>query len=133
MLTHSPTSIRYKLDHNPPSKDTSDGHSNMFTELELQRIEQLAAGLSKEEILACFYVKEDELNAADRDSFNRSFMKGRSEAKALAVHHLFSQMGGRDGVKGTLAYLIRFGEQWPLVEEEGSTKDQHVFKVVMPK
>jgi hypothetical protein len=42
-------------------------------------------------------------------------------------------MAGRDGVKGALAYLVRFGDDWPVVEEETNKKGEgHTFKVSFP-
>ena len=103
----------------------SDDHLN---------IERLAAGLSPEEVLDCFCVTYDELSEDDKDYFSRSFKKGRAMAKAKAVDSLQSQMNGRDGVKGCLAYLVRVGDEWPEIVNAGKQSTEGggtTFKVIL--
>jgi hypothetical protein len=106
----------------------------IFSDVDLTRIEGLAAGLSRTEILDIYYIGSiDELNHIDSVNFEKSYRKGRALAKATAVNALFSQMNSRDGIKGSLSYLIRFGEEWPNIEEESSKNGQHVFKFTINK
>ena len=85
-----------------------------------KEIERLAAGLSREEVLDCYGVSEEELNQCDRDIFDRAYRKGRALAKARAVDALFVQMvSGKDGVKGSLSYLRQLGKEWEGEGESG--------------
>lgn len=104
-----------------------------WTKEDLSRIEYLAGGLSKEEVLATFYLTTTDVTPADMKVFDLAFAKGRAEAKSKAVNNLFTQMQSRDGVKGALAYLVRFGDDWPSIEEETSKSGERTFKVSFSK
>jgi hypothetical protein len=103
-----------------------------ITQALCHEIEQLAVGLSKQEILEYYFRDEDSLSPNERIILARAFNRGRASAKAKATLSLFNQMNGKDGIKGALSYLVRFAEDWPQLEEESNSKSQHVFKVVMP-
>lgn len=64
-------------------------------------------------------------NLIDNDKFFLCafFLKGRSTGTYNATQSLFSQMNGRDGVKASLAYLSRFGENWENIEETSKKLD----------
>lgn len=99
----------------------------------MRDIENYAYGLSKEEVCAIFYRTYDDLSHDERQLFDAAYSRGRAIAKQQAVSCLFSQMTGKEGIKGTLAYLVRFGDEWPEVTDEGNTKEGHMFKVVLQK
>ena len=104
---------------------------SIFTGNDTDSIERFAAGLSPEEVLDIWCVTADELSQADLDTFNRCYRRGRALAKSRAVDALFGCMSGRDGVKGSLAYLVRMNDEWPEVTEE-TESGKGVFKIVLP-
>jgi hypothetical protein len=103
-----------------------------LTERDVGTIESRAAGLSKEEVLATYYRTYDELGKDEIALFEKAYARGRALAKFLAVDMLFRQMQGKDGVKGALSYLVRFGDDWPAIEDERTKGGEHSFKVVFP-
>ena len=103
--------------------------ASIFREGDLRDVERLSAGLSREEVLDCYCVMEEELSQSDADLFNRAYRKGRAMAKAKAVDALFAQMiTGKDGVKGALSYLTRLANEWES-DEEMSGSGGRVLKI----
>lgn len=104
-----------------------------INENNIRDIEAYAAGMERDEILHIFYTTYEALSPRERRIFDASFARGRALAQNRAVNCLFNQMSGKEGVKGALAYLIRFSKEWPNVEDEGVKSGNHVFKVLMPR
>lgn len=79
-----------------------------------QEIENAAAGLTDEEVLAMYGLTYDELvTDADKADFKMATLRGRATAKRKAIDHLFNQMANtRGGKEACMEYLQRFGKDW---------------------
>ena len=79
---------------------------------QLSRLEQLAEGLSREEILDAFDLNPAILCDVDRYNFEKAIKRGKIALVTQSVAALKKQMAGREGTKAALAALTRFGEKW---------------------
>jgi hypothetical protein len=111
-----------------------DPYSNLPTELKLfdavalNKVEELSAALSEEEVLDFFAINEQQLVDSPTDAaiFRAAFKRGRSIAKFNAATHLFNAMKVSDKASApaaAIAYLKQFGQLWPTVEEVGTGKN----------
>jgi hypothetical protein len=99
------------------------------------RVREAAAGLTKDEVLGLFGILDiEELTPADRDIFERAYLRGRSEAKFIAVRSVFNNMaGGRNSHDAAMAFLTRFAKEWPgdeVKEMSGQQAAAFVFNMV---
>ena len=78
----------------------------------LSRLEQLAEGLSRDEIMQSLDLDPSTLGPTDRYNFEKALKKGKINIVTQSVDALKKQMQGKDGVKAALATLTRFGEKW---------------------
>lgn len=104
-----------------------------ITEAQASDIESYARGMDRESICHIFYRTYDSLTEDEKRIFEICFARGRALGQNTAIQCLFHQMGGKEGIKGALAYLIRFAKEWPNIEDEGAKNGQHSFKIVFPK
>jgi hypothetical protein len=110
----------------------------IFDARDLERVEELASGLSEEEVLSYFYLTPEDLPPEDARLFKLAFSRGRVTGKAKAVHHLFNSMQSKEGTKASLSYLVRFGQEWPVVDEVNGVKAKDVdasrtFRILLDK
>lgn len=70
-------------------------------------------GLTKEEILLGYSLCWDDLPDADRKAFEEHFNYGRVVGVKAMSDSLFLQAKGRNGTAAALAYLLRFGANFP--------------------
>lgn len=75
-------------------------------------IEDMARGLSMDEVLDYFGCDMDKLKDDDLSFFKYHYKRGRSLGRKTAVEKLFLQMGQKAGGQVALSYLIRFGNEW---------------------
>jgi len=100
----------------------------------LYEVENLCKGMNEEEVLAyfAFTVEEVMQSPSDWAWFNKAFKRGRSKAKHEMVESLFVAARGRQGKEASIAYLQRFGAQWPdSKESDGNDKKNFSFTVVL--
>lgn len=94
-----------------PPKQWDFDEAQVFTNLEVIEIGQMAKGLEKDEILTFYGLKYSDLPSYDKWILDVTFDRARINAKKDAVHKLFGSMTGKDALAGSLAYLSRFGNQ----------------------
>ena len=83
-------------------------------------IRGMSHGMSLTEICDFYGITEDSLEEPDKLFFYTQFLKGRVTGVHKATNELFSQMGSRNGVQASLAYLERFSDGWEGVSESAS-------------
>jgi hypothetical protein len=80
----------------------------------LDEIQSFASrGLTKEEILMGYTLNWDDLSFADKKAFDERFNYGRIVGVKAMSDSLFLQAKGRNGTAAALAYLLRFGANFP--------------------
>ena len=92
----------------------------------VREIEEYSQGLSRAEILAIFMRTEEDLSAEESKLLTLAMARGKALAKATASRTLFNQMAGKEGVKASLSYLIRFADEWESLAQEES---KHVLTI----
>lgn len=92
----------------------------------VREIEEYSQGLSRAEILAIFMRTEEDLSAEESKLLTLAMARGKALAKATASRNLFNQMAGKEGVKASLSYLIRFADEWESLAQEES---KHVLTI----
>lgn len=97
-----------------------------ITKERVREIEEYSQGLSRAEILAIFMRTEEELTPAESKLLTLAMARGKALAKASASRNLFNQMAGKEGVKASLSYLIRFADEWEALSQEES---KHVLTI----
>lgn len=97
-----------------------------ITKERVREIEEYSQGLSRAEILAIFMRTEEDLTPAESKLLTLAMARGKALAKASAARSLFNQMAGKEGVKASLSYLIRFGDEWEALSQEES---KHVLTI----
>ena len=75
--------------------------------------ENMAPGLSDEEVFAILNIVKDDLEKDQMDQLTLYMLRGRAMANKKAVDYLFGQMSSKGGEKACIDYLKRFGEKWP--------------------
>ena len=106
----------------------------IFDAASLAEVEEMAAGLSQEEILSYFNISRDQLapNLEDLAYFEASFNRGRRIAKHKAVVQLFRQMSNeKNGAAASLSYLRQVSEVFPQGEGDVGVGKNFSFKVVL--
>lgn len=83
-------------------------------------IKGMAHGMTIQEICDFYGVALENFSDDDKFFFCTMFLKGRASGTLKATTKLFNQMSERDGVKASLAYLSRFGENWENIEKTGA-------------
>jgi len=92
----------------------------------VREIEEYSQGLSRAEILAIFMRTDEDLSAEESKLLTLAMARGKALAKATASRNLFNQMAGKEGVKASLSYLIRFADEWESLAQEES---KHVLTI----
>lgn len=104
-----------------------------FTESAKLDIEQLAEGLSEDEV--CLYLWGEPFSAftdeASRREFMRLYTRGAVRFKLHAVQALKQQMLGRNGLQASLSALIRFADKWPTLNGADGDSAKFNFKIVV--
>jgi hypothetical protein len=86
-------------------------------------------GLDEQEVCDFWGLSYEELEGNDKWFFDFHYKKGRSEAKADAVKSLFRQMKGRNGKDASLAYLLRFNDDWDKDVEDKTQGRRYVLSI----
>lgn len=86
-------------------------------------IKGMAHGMTIQEICDFYGIVLGGLGDDDKFFFCTMFLKGRASGTLKATNKLFNQMSERDGVKASLAYLSRFGENWENIENTAKKLD----------
>lgn len=92
----------------------------VFDDGTLAEIQHFASrGLSKEEILDGYSAVWDDLPAADKKAFDEHYKYGKVQGLKAMSDALFMQANTKGGTPAALAYLLRFGANFPNISESG--------------
>ena len=83
-----------------------------FKYTDLVLVSEMAAGMTKEEILETFFMKEDDLSKDEKIAFAEFYAWGRGMAVHQQVQRLLEQSKGRNGTAATMAFLRRFSKEF---------------------
>lgn len=112
----------------PPSEWTKED-LHLFEPGDQYSIQQMASGLSEQEVCDYWGYDYSELEDNDKFFFDINFKRGRIEAKNRAVQKLFTAMSDRNGYNPALEYLTRFADKWP--DEKAGGAVNRTFKIMM--
>lgn len=125
MIDTEETKIKQKL----PPEDWNDVELDILDHSLAIDIGNKAAGLDEQEVCDHWGLDHSELEGNDLWFFNYHYKKGRAEAKADAVNALFRQMKGRNGKDASLAYLLRFNDDWDKDVEDKTQGRRYVLSI----
>ena len=97
MLKHLPRDV--------PDFDTLD-----FTTLMM--VKEMAAGMNKEEILATFSIKAEDLDVDETIYFDEFYNYGRGTAVNQVIQNLLQASKGKGGQQAAMAFLRRFSKEF---------------------
>lgn len=96
----------------------------------LMRVEDLASGLSPEEILSYWGLAFSGLNPQEIDYFFVAYNRGVSKSKAKAVDKLFSAMSDKNGGVYALKYLEIFADKFSETEATSNLNHGYTLQIV---
>lgn len=99
----------------------------------LTDVKDMAAGMTKEEILETFTLDWDKLSKDEKIYFTEFYNYGRGMAKKLAVSNLLEATKGKTGIPAALTYLRQFADEFDGVDAVGTGKGEFSLKVVVPE
>lgn len=92
----------------------------------LTSVSDMAAGMTKAEILDTFSIDEEEFSADESIYFNEFYSYGKGMAIHRVVNNLVESTKGKAGIPAALAYLRRFATEFE-GEVEGDTSGSFSF------
>ena len=92
----------------------------------LDLVKDMAAGMSKEEVLATFSIKADDFNEDEVIYFDEFYAYGKGMAVHKVVNNLIDSTKGRAGQGACMAFLRRFAKEWES-EIEGDSSGNFSF------
>lgn len=78
----------------------------------LMTVKDMAAGMSKEEILATFSIEWDDLSKTEQIYFEEFSAFGKGMAVNLVVQNLLESTKGRAGSQAAMQFLKRFAKEF---------------------
>ena len=105
---------------------------DIFDYTTLMTVKEMAAGMSKEEILNTFSIKEDDLSKTEKIHFDEFFAYGKGMAVKEVINNLVESTKGRQGQAAAMAYLRRFAKEFE-GEVEGDTSASFSFQFGAPE
>lgn len=117
MLTSLPTEV-------PPM--------DILTYVILMQIKDMAAGMTREEVLATFSIDEKNFSKDEEVYFTEFYNYGRGMAVATVVNNLVESSKGRHGQAAAMAFLRRFAKEFEGVPE-GDSSGSFSFSFGEPK
>ena len=93
----------------------------------LHEVADMAAGMSKEEILQTFSIVFDDLSKDEQVYFNEFFNYGRGMAVRKVVNNLIDSSKGRQGQAAAMSFLRRFAKEFE-GELEGDASGEFHFQ-----
>lgn len=83
-----------------------------FDLIDLMAVNEMAAGMTKDEVLETFNYKWEELDTDEQIYFTEFFNYGRGMAKRRVVNNLIESTKGKGGTPAAMAYLRRFAKEF---------------------
>jgi len=108
------------LPRDVPEMDTLD-----FTTL--MQVKDMAAGMSKDEILTTFSIVKDDLDKDEIIYFDEFYNFGRGMAVSKVVNNLIDSTRGKQGSAAAMAFLRRFASEFEK-EVEGDSSGEFNFQ-----
>lgn len=93
----------------------------------LMEVSDMAAGMTREEILKTFSIELDELSKDERIYFDEFYNYGRGMAVRKVVNNLVEATRGRQGQAAAMSFLRRFAKEFE-GELEGETSGEFSFR-----
>jgi len=78
----------------------------------LMTITEMAAGMSKEEVLATFSIDPKEFSKNEQIAFDEFYAYGRGMAVHTVVRNLMDQSRGKTGTAAAMSFLRRFAKEF---------------------
>jgi len=107
----------------------------IFDEFFLREIEGVAPGMSASEVLELYGLTIEDIGSiskADLKWFYLAYKRGRIRATKMTMDNLFTRMRDpKAGTQACLAFLSRFGEEWPNDIDEAGGTGKFSFQVLM--
>ena len=85
---------------------------DIFDYTSLCTVKDMAAGMSKEEILATFHISLDDLSKTEEIYFDEFYAYGKGMAVNVVVQNLIESTRGRQGQAAAMQFLKRFAKQF---------------------
>ena len=92
----------------------------------LMTIKDMAAGMTKEEILNTFSIKEDDLSKTEGIYFEEFYQYGKGMAINTVVQNYIASTSGKTGQQAAMQYLRRFAKEFEK-EVEGDSSGNFSF------
>lgn len=105
-------------------------NNTAFDQDMLMRVEDLAAGLSPEEILKYWGLSFSTLNPDEIQYFYTAYERGISRAKSRAVEKLFSAMSDKNGGVYALKYLEIFADKFAETEAASNLNHGYTLQII---
>lgn len=97
--------------------------NNLLTEKQLEQIQLLSEGLSKQDVLDYYGLTLERLSDEDTILFNKAYNRGRVNMKLYAVRALKQAMtNSKTGMAASLAALSQLSEQWSDAPQAAAAK-----------
>ena len=78
----------------------------------LMTVKDMAAGMSKDEVLGTFSIQMDDLTKTERIYFDEFYAFGKGMAVNQVVQNLIESTKGRQGQAAAMSFLRRFAKEW---------------------
>lgn len=104
---------------------------DMFDLTTLNKVAEMAAGMSKEEIYETFSVDPEDFTKDEKIYFTEFYNYGRGMAINRVVQNLVEATKGRTGTIASMAFLRRFAKEWE-GEVEGDASGSMSFQFGIP-
>jgi hypothetical protein len=96
---------------------------SFFIQTDLETLERLYEGQSKDEGLGYFGVEYKDLSDSDKKWVDRAYKRGRVSIRDFALHNLKQQMSNsKNGMGASLAALSRLASEWTISEQVSKVK-----------
>jgi hypothetical protein len=94
----------------------------------LMTISEMAAGMSKAEILETFSIDPEDFSKTEQIAFDEFYAYGRGMAVHTVVRNLMDQSRGRTGTVAAMSFLRRFAKEFEADLEDSDTSGSFSFQ-----
>jgi hypothetical protein len=85
---------------------------DIFDYTSLCTVKDMAAGMTKEEILETFNIKEDDLSKTEQIYFDEFYAFGKGMAVNTVIQNFIESTRGRQGQAAAMSFLKRFAKNF---------------------
>ena len=94
----------------------------------LNKVSEMAAGMTKEEIFETFSVDPDKFDKDEKIYFDEFYAYGKGMAVNRVVQNLLESTKGKAGTNAAMAFLRRFSKEFEKEPEGGDGSGEFSFK-----